>query len=271
MEGIKMAIISPSTKMLAKIEDGIGWISFNNPARRNAVSMEMWDALAKILNHYMENPSVRVVIIKGEGEKAFVSGADISEFDKKRSSQQQRDDYERVFDQALTGLAEFDKPIIAMIQGYCIGGGLAVAVNADIRIATEGSEFGIPAAKLGLGYGYAGIKTLTSIVGPSHAKDILFSARFLNTEEALRIGLVNFVVGREQLLETVLDYANKLVANAPLTIKASKAAVNEVIKDPGQASPEHIDILVNDCFLSEDYKEGRSAFMQKRKPAFKGK
>ncbi|HJO10991.1 MAG TPA: enoyl-CoA hydratase-related protein, partial [Gammaproteobacteria bacterium] len=186
--------ISPSAKMLAEVEEGIGWITFNNPARRNAVSMEMWQALAKILNHYQQDSTVRVIIIKGAGEKAFVAGADISEFDKKRSNQQQRDEYEGVFDQAQTALAEFDKPLIAMIQGFCIGGGLAVAVNTDIRIATDDSVFGIPAARLGLGYGYASIKTLVSLVGPSHAKDILFSARFLNTEEALRIGLVNFVV-----------------------------------------------------------------------------
>ncbi|MBQ13114.1 MAG: enoyl-CoA hydratase [Gammaproteobacteria bacterium] len=263
--------ISPSAKMLAEVEEGIGWITFNNPARRNAVSMEMWQALAKILNHYQQDSTVRVIIIKGAGEKAFVAGADISEFDKKRSNQQQRDEYEGVFDQAQTALAEFDKPLIAMIQGFCIGGGLAVAVNTDIRIATDDSVFGIPAARLGLGYGYASIKTLVSLVGPSHAKDILFSARFLNTEEALRIGLVNFVVSREHLAKTVLDYANTLVANAPLTIKACKAAISEVVKDSGQDSPEYVDKLVNDCFLSEDYKEGREAFMEKRKPVFRGK
>ena len=145
-----------------------------------------------------------------------------------------------------------------------------MAVNADIRIATEDSVFGIPAAKLGLGYSYESIKVLTSIVGPSYAKDILFSARFLNTEEALRIGLINFVVSRAQLSEKVLDDANTLVANAPLTIKAVKAAIREMVQDPSQASPAYVDKLVKGCFLSEDYKEGREAFMEKRKPVFKG-
>ena len=157
-----------------------------------------------------------------------------------------------------------------MIQGFCIGGGLAIALNTDIRIATEDSIFGIPAAKLGLGYGFEAIKTLESLVGPSSAKDILFTARFLNTEEALRIGLINSIVSRAELGEAVLDYVNCIAANAPLTIKSVKATVAEVIKDPSQSSPEHINKLVNDCFLSEDYKEGRTAFMEKRRPQFKG-
>ena len=157
-----------------------------------------------------------------------------------------------------------------MIQGFCIGGGLAIALNTDIRIATEDSIFGIPAAKLGLGYGFEAIKTLESLVGPSSAKDILFTARFLNTEEALRIGLINSIVSRAELEEAVLDYVNCIAANAPLTIKSVKATVAEVIKDPSQSSPEHINKLVNDCFLSEDYKEGRTAFMEKRRPQFKG-
>ena len=265
-----MESISPSTKVLAEVDNAIGWITFNNPRRHNAMSLEMWLALGSILEGFGQDPSIRVVILKAAGEKAFVSGADISEFEKKRSSQQQRDEYEEAFDAAQTRLAEFEKPLIAMIQGYCIGGGLALALNTDIRIATEDSVFGIPAARLGLGYGYASIKTLTSLVGPSHAKDILFSARFLDTDEALRIGLINFVVSRSELPAKVLDYANTLVANAPLTIKASKAAVREVVNDPGQAGPRYIDELVNGCFLSEDYKEGREAFMEKRKPVFKG-
>ena len=265
-----MESISPSTKVLAEVDNAIGWITFNNPRRHNAMSLEMWLALGSILKEFGQDSSIRVVILKAAGEKAFVSGADISEFEQKRSSQQQRDEYEKAFDVAQTRLAEFDKPLIAMIQGYCIGGGLALALNTDIRIATEDSVFAIPAARLGLGYGYSAIKTLTSLVGPSHAKDILFSARFLSSDEALRIGLINFVVSRAQLAEKVLDYADTLVANAPLTIEASKAAVNEVIRDPGQASPQYIAELVNGCFLSGDYKEGREAFMEKRKPVFKG-
>jgi len=263
-------IKSPSLKMLAEVDKGIGWITFNNPRLHNAMSMEMWQALADILKQLAEDDSLRVVILKGAGSKAFVSGADISEFGEKRSSQEQRDAYEAAFNEAQKALASFKTPTIAMIQGFCVGGGLALALSCDVRVATEDSRFAIPAAKLGLGYSYDSIKTLTSIVGPSFAKDILFSARFLESEEARSIGLINQVVTREHLLGNVQEYASAVANNAPLTIGSVKTAVNEIVKDPGQMSPEYIEKLVNDCFLSEDYKEGRTAFMEKRKPAFKG-
>ena len=266
----KISVESSTPKMLVEVGNGIGWITFNSPARRNAMSLDMWQGLADILRQMSLDDSLRVVVLKGAGDKAFVSGADISEFEEKRSSQKDRNAYEDAFDDALNTLANFSRPVVAMIQGFCIGGGLAIALNTDIRIATEDSIFGIPAAKLGLGYGFEAIKTLESLVGPSSAKDILFTARFLNTEEALRIGLINSIVSRAELEEAVLDYVNCIAANAPLTIKSVKATVAEVIKDPSQSSPEHINKLVNDCFLSEDYKEGRTAFMEKRRPQFKG-
>ena len=265
-----MIIDSPTPKMLAEVNDGIGWITFNAPEKRNAMSLDMWQGLGEILGKLQEEKSLRVLILKGAGDAAFVSGADISEFEDKRSSQRDRDAYEAAFDDALDKLANFATPVVAMIRGYCIGGGLAIALNTDIRIATEQSKFGIPAAKLGLGYGFEAVKTLESIVGPSHAKDILFTARFLEANEALSIGLVNFMVGSELLEQTVNEYANKIVSNAPLTIRAVKKTVGEVVKDPGQKNPAHIERMVNDCFLSADYQEGRRAFMEKRKPKFTG-
>ena len=265
-----MIIDSPTPKMLAEVNDGIGWITFNAPEKRNAMSLDMWQGLGEILSKLQEEKSLRVLILKGAGDAAFVSGADISEFEDKRSSQRDRDAYEAAFDDALDKLANFATPVVAMIRGYCIGGGLAIALNTDIRIATEHSKFGIPAAKLGLGYGFEAVKTLESIVGPSHAKDILFTARFLEAKEALSIGLVNFMVGSELLEQTVNEYANKIVSNAPLTIRAVKKTVGEVVKDPGQKNPAHIERMVNDCFLSADYQEGRRAFMEKRKPKFTG-
>ena len=265
-----MIIDSPTPKMLAEVNDGIGWITFNAPEKRNAMSLDMWQGLGEILSKLQEEKSLRVLILKGAGDAAFVSGADISEFEEKRSSQRDRDAYEAAFDDALDKLANFATPVVAMIRGYCIGGGLAIALNTDIRIATEQSKFGIPAAKLGLGYGFEAVKTLESIVGPSHAKDILFTARFLEAKEALSIGLVNFMVGSELLEQTVNEYANKIVSNAPLTIRAVKKTVGEVVKDPGQKNPAHIERMVNDCFLSADYQEGRRAFMEKRKPKFTG-
>ena len=265
-----MIIDSPTPKMLAEVNDGIGWITFNAPEKRNAMSLDMWQGLGEILGKLQEEKSLRVLILKGAGDAAFVSGADISEFEDKRSNQRDRDAYEAAFDDALDKLANFATPVVAMIRGYCIGGGLAIALNTDIRIATEQSKFGIPAAKLGLGYGFEAVKTLESIVGPSHAKDILFTARFLEAKEALSIGLVNFMVGSELLEQTVNEYANKIVTNAPLTIRAVKKTVSEVVKDPGQKNPAHIERMVNDCFLSADYQEGRRAFMEKRKPKFTG-
>ena len=265
-----MIIDSPTPKMLAEVNDGIGWITFNAPEKRNAMSLDMWQGLGEILGKLQEEKSLRVLILKGAGDAAFVSGADISEFEEKRSSQRDRDAYEAAFDDALDKLANFATPVVAMIRGYCIGGGLAIALNTDIRIATEQSKFGIPAAKLGLGYGFEAVKTLESIVGPSHAKDILFTARFLEAKEALSIGLINFMVGSELLEQTVNEYANKIVTNAPLTIRAVKKTVGEVVKDPGQKNPAHIERMVNDCFLSADYQEGRRAFMEKRKPKFTG-
>ena len=260
-----------TSKMLASVEEGIGWITFNNPARRNAISLEMWEGLGTILESFQHDTNVRVVIMKGAGDKAFVSGADISEFDSKRGNAEQKKRYGEISANANRWLGKLDKPLIAMIQGFCIGGGLATALSADVRIATEDSTFGIPAAKLGLGYDYGGLKVLCDLVGPSHAKDIMFSARFLDAEEALRIGLVNFVVTRDKLEQKVKDYADLIAANAPLTVKAAKAAVNEAMKDAGKRDLTNVNELVNTCFDSEDYKEGRRAFMEKRKPHFQGK
>ena len=258
-------------KMIAEKDGNIGWITFNNPARRNAVSLEMWEALAIILKDFQKDNQIRTVVLKGAGGKSFVSGADISEFDKKRNSAAASEEYSKKAAESQRMLYKLDKPLIAMIQGYCIGGGLAVALNADIRFATEESVFGIPAAKLGLGYGYGGVKMLMDLVGPSNAKDILFSARFLTAEEALRIGLINRIVPRNELEKAVREYAGLITGNAPLTIRAAKASAREALKNPEKRDMEKITKLVNACFDSEDYAEGRKAFMEKRKPVFKGK
>ncbi len=259
-----------TTKMLADVEDGIGWITFNNPERRNAISLEMWEGLGTILESFQDDNQVRVVVMKGAGDKAFVSGADISEFDSKRGNAEQKKQYGAVSANANHWLWKLDKPLIAMIQGFCIGGGLATALSADVRFATVDSTFGIPAAKLGLGYDYSGLKILSNLVGPSWAKDIMFSARFLDADEALRIGLINFLVSRQELERQVRDYAALIADNAPLTVKAAKAAVNEAMKDSAKRDLGAVNRMVNACFDSEDYKEGRSAFMEKRKPDFKG-
>ena len=258
-------------KILADIRDGIGWLTFNQPERRNAVSLEMWQGIGDALELFQNDGAVRVVVMKGAGGKAFVSGADISEFDAQRANAEQRRQYGETSARGGRSLAQLDKPLLAMIQGYCIGGGLAIALNADVRFATPGSTFGIPAAKLGLGYEYAGTAALARLVGPSHARDILFSARFLDAEEALRIGLINFVVSESELEARVQAYAATIAANAPLTIRAAKASLKAFERYSDVAAARDIAPLVDACFDSNDYKEGRRAFAEKRKPRFEGR
>ncbi|MFN0070472.1 MAG: enoyl-CoA hydratase [Chloroflexota bacterium] len=258
-------------KMLAEADGHIGWLTFNNPARRNAVSMEMWQGVADALEAFQADPAIRVVIMRGAGGKAFVSGADISEFDANRASAEQRQQYNAVTARGKSWLGKIEKPLLAMIQGFCIGGGLGVALTADIRIATPTSVFGIPAAKLGLGYDYAGLATLARLVGPSVARDILFSARFLPAEEALRVGLINRIVPEEELEHEVRAYAALIAQNAPLTIHAAKSALDEWERESATPDLARIDALVNACFDSADYKEGRLAFAEKRPPQFQGR
>ncbi len=259
-------------KMQAHIDsDGIGWIIFNHPERHNALSLEMWQGLTDILTHYAEHPAVRVAIMRGAGGKAFISGADISEFETRRANAQQKEAYGAVAGAANLALARFEKPLIALIEGYCIGGGLATALAADLRFATPDARFGIPAARLGLGYEYAGIAKLARIVGPSRARDILFSARFMEAQEALAMGLVNAIVDRGNIEQEVAAYAGRLSTNAPLTLKAAKAALNAWERGGRDADVDHVRVLVDACFDSDDYREGRLAFREKRAPDFKGR
>lgn len=264
------AISLETTRIIAEIEDGIGWLTFNHPERRNAISLEMWQGIGDALEAFEHSDDVRVVIMKGAGGKAFASGADISEFDQHRANAEQRRQYGEISGRGNRWLGQLDKPFIAMIHGFCIGGGLAIALNADIRFATPASRFGIPAAKLGLGYEYAGLAKLARLVGPASARDIMFSARFLDADEAYHMGLINFVVDEGELEQRVRDYAAMVAANAPLTIRAAKAAVNAFERYSVTAASKEVAPLVDACFDSEDYKEGRRAFAEKRKPNFRG-
>ncbi len=258
-------------RMQATVDDnGIGWVTFNNPARHNALSLEMWQGMGDIFEHLETNPAVRVAVMRGAGGKAFVSGADISEFDKTRASAAQRVEYGKIAGRGTLAMARFSKPLIAMIDGYCIGGGLATALAADIRFASPTSTFGIPAAKLGLGYEYEGLAKLCELVGPARARDIMLSARFFPTTEAIGMGLVNFEVDSKDLLSEVTAYAQRVAGNAPLTVAAAKAAVNTWERGGRDAEVTRVKTMVDACFDSEDYKEGRKAFAAKRTPLFKG-
>ncbi len=260
-----------TSKMLAEKDGAVGRIIFNNPARHNAVSLDMWQAVAQIMDDFEADPGVRVIVVTGAGGKAFVSGADISEFKEKRANEEAAAAYSKVSEAARLKLHETLKPTIAMIRGYCIGGGLATAIGCDIRIAAEGSRFGIPAAKLGLGYAYDGIKKLIDLVGPAYAREIFYTARQFSAEEALGMGLINRLVPEGELESYVKNYCDMIAANAPLTIRAAKQTVREALKDSGKRDMALCQRFVDECFASADYAEGRTAFMEKRRPVFTGR
>ena len=257
-------------KMLSRIEEGVGYITFNNPDKHNAVSIEMWDALEKILDNFRNSNKIRVIVLNGAGGKSFVSGADISKFDKERSSKEAVLSYNKRTQKVYELLESFPKPTIAMIDGYCIGGGLNLAVCCDIRICSEKSKFAMPAAKLSLGYPFSSIKRLFDVMGPGMAKHFMFTAEKISATEALACGLVQKLISEDSIDSYVKDYALTIANNAPLTIKAMKQIGIEILKNPNERDLLLCEKLASACFDSEDYKEGRKAFMEKRKPNFKG-
>jgi enoyl-CoA hydratase len=258
-------------KMIARKDGQIGWIVFNNPARRNAVSVEMWEELAEIVDDYAKDDAIRVIVARGAGGKAFVSGADISEFEQKRSTPESTEAYRRISERGGEALRLVGKPTIAMIEGFCIGGGVSLALSCDLRIAGESARFGVPAARLGLGYELPGVRKLVQTVGPAYAKEIFYTARQFTATEALQMGLVNRMVGDDQLEAYVTDYARMIAANAPLTVASIKTIVGEALKDESERDEALCDRVVDQCFNSEDYVEGRRAFMEKRPAVFRGR
>jgi enoyl-CoA hydratase len=257
-------------KLIARKEGAIGWVIFNNPEKRNAMSMDMTQAMGDALEDYARDPAVRVVILKGAGDKSFVSGADISEFKDKRSTAESMEVYNTASNRAAKALRECPKPTIAMIRGYCMGGGMGTAVACDLRIASDDSRFGVPAAKLGVGYRYERLKQLEALVGPSFTMEIFYTGRQFSAQEALTMGLINRMLPAAELEKYVLDYAATIAGNAPLTIAAVKKSVIEMGKEESERDIARCDRMVDYCFASKDYIEGRDAFMEKRKPAFQG-
>lgn len=264
-------MMTTTDKMLSRKDKGVGYVIFNNPQRHNAVSLEMWRGCAAIMEGFAGDPEVRVVVLTGAGGKAFVSGADISRFGEERASEHDVRTYNEAVERGYAAVHEFKKPTIAMIRGYCIGGGMGLASCCDLRIASDNSRFAVPAAKLGLGYAHPGVKRLMDIVGPSFTKEIFFTARQFDATEALQMGLVNRVVPADKLEDYVRDYAEMISANAPMTIDAIKFTVGELLKDESGRDLAASDAMVDACFKSSDYEEGRKAFLEKRKPRFEGR
>jgi enoyl-CoA hydratase/carnithine racemase len=264
-----MSVLELTERIIARKEGAVGWLVFNNPERRNAVSVDMWEAIPRVLDEFEADPRIRVIVLAGAGDKAFVSGADISQFEKQRSSEDAVQRYEELAEGAQARLQACDKPVIAMIRGYCLGGGLNIAALCDLRIAADDARFGIPAAKMGLGYRASSMKNLVDIVGAAFAREIMITARQFSAAEAKEMGLANRVVPVADLESFTKKLCEEIAGNAPLTMRAAKRIIREVVKTTYDAAK--CKAWAKECFDSEDYKEGRKAFMEKRKPAFKGK
>jgi enoyl-CoA hydratase len=258
-------------KILARISDGAGWITFNQPEKRNAMSVDMWEGMGAALDAFAADDAVRCVVLTGAGEKAFVSGADISQFEKARADADAQKQYEALTSGGRARLAAFRKPIVARIRGFCMGGGLGIAMGADIRIASEDSQFGIPAAKLGIAYGFDMVRALVALVGPAHAHMILMTGERFDAQEAERIGLVNKAVPVAELDAAVGRLAATMAANAPLSLVANKLTVRTALRDPEERDMAAVKAAFVACFDSADYREGRRAFMEKRKASFSGR
>jgi enoyl-CoA hydratase len=246
-------------------------IRFNNPAKHNALSVDMWEAVPPLLKLAQADDRVRLVVFSGAGEKSFVSGADISQFEDMRAAREAVAHYEKLAEATLMGIHDFPKPTLACIRGYCIGGGVNVAISCDIRIASTDSVFAIPAARLGLGYRYSAMKNLVDLVGPGAAKDLFFTARRIDAAEARSLGLVSRICAPDALAALLGEYTAAMADNAPLTVAAGKAITREILKASPELDTALCTSLIRGCFESADYTEGRTAFMQKRRPVFTGR
>ena len=264
--------MSATAPLLLEKDGPIGWIIFNQPEKRNAVSQEMWQLMPGYVEDLAGDETIRVVVLRGAGEAAFVSGADISQFKDRRRNMADEAEYRKISARGGEALAALTKPLLAMIHGFCIGGGVSMAISCDMRIAADDARFGIPAARLGLGYHYRGMEKLMKLIGPAYTKELFFTARTdFSAQDALRMGLVNQVVPKAELETFTRDYALRISGNAPLTMRTAKASVDQLVRPAAERDLALLDKMIADCFNSEAYQEGVKAFSEKRRPVFKGR
>ena len=253
------------------IEGSVATVLFSNPAKMNAMSYDMWRAVPRVFAELDADPAVRVIVAAGEGEKAFISGADISQFEKLRGTVEAQFEYNKAVEEAYLAPMNCTKPVIARIRGICIGGGLGFAAACDLRFCSEDSVFRMPAARLGLGYSPAGVRRFMNVLGAANTLDLFISARKIDAREALRMGFVSKLVPAAELEQAVAEYCRLVAENAPLTVAAAKYAVQQWQKDEKDRDLARAMKMVEACFASEDHKEGRKAFMEKRTPIFTGR
>jgi enoyl-CoA hydratase/carnithine racemase len=258
-------------RITAAIDGPIGWITFNNPQRRNAVSSDMWEAIPGILDRFESEPAVRVIALRGAGQEAFVAGLDISQFEQRFASVESEAQQRELSVRANDRLFACPKPTVAMVHGFCIGAGVQIACNCDMRIAGAGARLGIPAGKLGIGYPAKSLQRLLVLLGAVRVKEMVFTARLYTAAEALAIGLVNAAVADGELEAEVRKTCATIAANAPLTLRAVKGSIAELTKMPSEADEAYCDALMKACTDSADFQEGRRAFAEKRQPVFTGR
>jgi enoyl-CoA hydratase/carnithine racemase len=260
-----------SDHILVEQDGAIATVIFNRPAMRNAINLAMWSEIAAVTERLSRDDAVRAIVYRGAGREAFASGADISEFKENRKDTASALAYGKQTDAAYTAIRVCPKPTVAMVFGFCMGGAMAIAMACDFRFAAQGSKFGIPAARLSIIYGLDAVHQLVDLVGPAYAKDILYSARALDADEAFRIGLVQRLVPPHELEHSTYDYLRTVAANAPLSIRGTKAQIEAIFAGISEEHRERLRALGMETFESEDYREGTRAFLEKRRPTFRGR